>query len=79
MDNTVMMALGLLIVIPVGLGISTLIYERKVNKEESKIEECCHECCGCQGCVERHTKDEDECGCCGKPLNECECNCSCKH
>lgn len=78
MDVTVIGALGLLVVIPVGLGIATMLYERKLNKEElqeKQVEHCCHECCGCQGCVEREVKDEEECGCCGKPLSECNCGC----
>ena len=80
MDATVIGALGLLVVIPVGLGISTLLYERKLNKEEQRkkqVEHCCHECCGCQGCAGHEHKDEEECGCCGKALSECKCNCSC--
>lgn len=83
LDATVTMALGLLVVIPVGLGIATLIYERKVNREHDEFMESqerviqivledCSECCGCHCCVER-----EECGCCGKPLDECECNCGC--
>lgn len=80
LDGTIVMAFGLLLVIPVGMRIATLLYERKENKEYEEsikdVKDCCHECCGCQCCVER----EEECGCCGKPLAECECNCSChKH
>lgn len=69
MDTTVIGALGLLFLIPVGLGIATALYERKLNKEEQQgkqVECCCHECCGCMGCVEQ------ECKCC-----ECECKAHC--
>ena len=77
MDTTVIGALGLLVVIPVGLGIATMLYERKLNKEEQQekqVEYCCHECCGCQGCVERECTC-CECGC--KAHCECGCECAC--
>jgi hypothetical protein len=46
----------------------------KKSKEEEKHDCCdCHECCGCHCCV------EEECGCCGKPLSSCQCNCHCGH
>ena len=35
-DTTVIGALALLIVIPVGLGIATMLHERKLKKEEQK-------------------------------------------
>ena len=40
MDATVIGALGLLVVIPLGLGIATLLYERKLNKEEQQENQC---------------------------------------
>ena len=73
-ETTVISLGALLVVIPVGLCVASMIFERKITKEEQEVQEkhcCCHECCGCQGCV------EEECGCCGLPLSECECGCTC--
>lgn len=79
-EQTVLMLGVLLVGIPAVLSLGSLIIENHMNKKEAEKQEhqeCCHECCGCQGCVER---EEEECGCCGKPLEECECNCQChKH
>ena len=75
MDTTVIGAFGLLFLIPVGLGIATVLHERKLNKEEQQnkqVEHCCHECCGCMCCV------EEKCGCC-ECVGECTCGvCECE-
>ena len=87
MNNTVIMAFGLLFAMTIVLGIVTMISEQRLNKkrhQEKRVEYCCHECCGCQGCVER------ECECCDCECKahcvcgcECECHdeaeCTCKH
>lgn len=89
-EQTVLMLGVLLVGIPTVLSLGSLIYESILNKREQvkQIEQCCRECCreccdemcGCQGCVEREHKDEEECGCCGKSLSECQCQCGChKH
>ena len=77
-EMTVYALVALLIVIPAGLSVASLIFERKVNKdvEEAirRAEEdcCCHECCGCMGCVEQ------ECECCECECKaHCECGCEC--
>ena len=90
-NEQTLLALGtVLIFIPALLGLGSLILERKQNKEVEEAlkraaEDCCyHECCGCQGCVER------ECECCDCECKahcvcgcECECHeeaeCTCKH
>ena len=71
---TGVLLLGLALVTFVLLAINENMSSKK-SKEEEKHDCCdCHECCGCHCCV------EEECGCCGKPLSECQCNCSChKH
>ena len=77
-EMTIYALVALLIVIPAGLSVASLIFERKVNKdvEEAirRAEEdcCCHECCGCMGCVEQ------ECECCECECKaHCECGCEC--
>lgn len=81
--ETTVLALGvLLVVIPAGLSLATVIYENKLKRQHREFMESqeniiteCSECCGCMSCVE-----PEECGCCGKPLHECECKCGChKH
>ena len=70
----------LLVAIPVVLGVIIGYLERKHIDDEVEVVDvshCCHECCGCQGCAGHEHKDEEECGCCGKALSECKCNCSC--
>ena len=65
--------LGLALVAFVLLVINENMSSKK-SKEEEKHDCCgCHECCGCHCCV------EEECGCCGKPLSSCQCNCHCGH
>lgn len=84
-EQTVLMLGVLLVGIPAALSLGSSIYESILNKREQakQIEQCCRECCdemcGCQGCVEREHKGEEECGCCGKPLSECNCGCGCGH
>ena len=76
MDTTVIGAFGLLFAMTIGLGIATMLHERKLNKEEQqekRVEHCCDECCGCQGCVER------ECECCECSCKaHCVCGCECE-
>ena len=69
----------LLVAIPVVLGTIGYLERKRIDDEVEVVDvsHCCHECCGCQGCAVREYKDEEECGCCGKTLSECECNCSC--
>jgi hypothetical protein len=75
MNNTVVMAFGLLFAMTIGLGIVTMISEQKLNKkrqQEKRVEHCCHECCGCMCCV------EEKCGCC-ECVGECTCGvCECE-
>ena len=74
-EQTVLMLGTLLVGIPVVLSLGSLIYESILNKREQAkhIEHCCHECCGCQGCVER------ECTCCECGCKaHCECGCECE-
>ena len=78
-NEQTLLALGtILIFIPVLLGLGIAILERKQNKEVEealrRAEEdcCCHECCGCMGCVEQ------ECECCECECKaHCECGCEC--
>lgn len=75
-EQTVLMLGVLLVGIPTVLSLGSLIYESILNKREQakKIEYCCHECCGCMGCVEQ------ECECCEcncKAHCECGCECAC--
>ena len=71
-NEQTLLALGTILIFPALFGLASLILERKQNKEvEEALKRaaedcCCHECCGCQGCVER------ECDCC-----ECECKAHC--
>ena len=80
-EQTVLMLGVLLVGIPAVLSLGSLIYDSILSKREQakQIEQCCRECCdelcGCQGCVEHEHKDEEECGCCGKSLSECQCGC----
>ena len=82
-EQALLMIGVILAVIPITLAVLSDLYEghveRKKEKQRAKEEHChgcggcCDELCGCQACVQ-------ECGCCGKPLEECECQCSChKH
>jgi hypothetical protein len=78
-NEQTLLALGTILIFPALFGLASLILERKQNKEVEealkRAEEdcCCHECCGCQGCVER------ECDCCECECKaHCECGCECE-
>ena len=80
-NEQTLLALGTILIFPALFGLASLILERKQNKEvEEALKRaaedcCCHECCGCQGCVER----ERECECCECSCKaHCECGCECE-
>ena len=73
-EMTVCALTALLIVIPVGLSVASLIFERKINKDvDEAIRRAKEDCCGCMGCV------ECECECCKCECKaHCVCGCECE-